>query len=102
MYSALLKPGDRILSLSLEHGGHLTHGHPLNESGRLYTFSFYGVDPTTERIDMAEVVKLARQFQPKMIVTGFSAYSRSLDWAGFRTIANEVGALLFADMSHIA
>lgn len=81
VYSALLVPGDKILSLRLDHGGHLTHGHQLNESGRLYTFEFYGVDPVTERIDMAEVEKLAKEFKPKMIVTGFSAYSRSIDWA---------------------
>lgn len=101
-YSAFLNPGDKILSLRLDHGGHLTHGYGLNESGRLYEFEFYGVDPKTERIDMEEVAKLAREFKPKMIVTGFSAYSRSLDWAGFRKIADEVGAYLMADIAHIA
>lgn len=101
-YSAFLSPGDKILSLRLDHGGHLTHGYNLNESGRLYEFAFYGVDPVTERIDMEEVAKIAREFKPKMIVTGFSAYSRSLDWAGFRKIADEVGAYLMADMAHIA
>lgn len=102
VYSALLVPWDKILSLRLDHGGHLTHGHKLSVSGQLYTFEFYGVDPVTELIDMAEVAKLAREFKPKMIVTGFSAYSRDLDWAGFRAIADEVGAYLVADMAHIA
>ncbi len=102
VYSALLQPKDRILSLRLDHGGHLSHGHPMNESGRLYSFEFYGVDPTTERIDMEEVRAKAHAFKPKMIVAGFSAYSRSLDWAEFRKIADEVGAILFADIAHIA
>ncbi len=102
VYSALLQPGDTILSLRLDHGGHLSHGHPMNESGRLYTFHFYWVDPTTERIDMNEVRRLALEHRPKMIVAGFSAYSRSLDWKAFREIADEVGALLFADIAHIA
>ena len=102
VYSAILKPGDKVLALSLDHGGHLTHGHPLSESGRLYNFDFYIVDPITERIDMESVRQKALEFKPKLIVAGFSAYSRSLDWKAFRAIADEVGALLMADMAHIA
>jgi glycine hydroxymethyltransferase len=102
VFSALLVPGDRVLSLSLDHGGHLTHGHPLNESGRLYSFEFYWVDPTTELINMDEVRAKAHEFKPKLIIAGFSAYSRSLDWAAFRSIADEVGALLMGDIAHIA
>jgi glycine hydroxymethyltransferase len=102
VYSAFLQPGDTVLGLRLDHGGHLTHGHPLNESGRLYKFEFYGVDPQTERIDMDEVREIALRTRPKMIITGFSAYSRSLDWKRFREIADEVGAFLMADMAHIA
>ncbi len=102
VYSAMLKPGDKVLGLRLDHGGHLSHGHPLNESGRLYTFEFYGVDEETHRIDMEEVAEKARAFRPKMIVAGFSAYSRSLDWKRFRKIADEVGAYLLADIAHIA
>lgn len=102
VYSAFLEPGDTVLWLRLDHGGHLTHGHPLNESGRLYKFEFYGVDPVTERIDMEEVRNIALRVRPKMIITGFSAYSRSLDWKRFREIADEVGAFLMADIAHIA
>lgn len=102
VYSAFLQPGDTVLGLRLDHGGHLTHGHPLNESGRLYKFEFYGVDAKTERIDMDEVREIALRVRPKMIITGFSAYSRSLDWKRFREIADEVGAFLMADMAHIA
>ena len=102
VYGALLSPGDTVLSLRLDHGGHLSHGHPLNESGKLYRFEFYGVDPVTERIDMEEVRRRALEVRPKMIVAGFSAYSRNLDWKAFRSIADEVGALLFADIAHIA
>lgn len=90
------------MGLRLDHGGHLTHGHPLNESGRLYKFEFYGVNPKTERIDMDEVREIALRVRPKMIITGFSAYSRSLDWKRFREIADEVGAFLMADIAHIA
>jgi glycine hydroxymethyltransferase len=102
VFSALLVPGDRVLSLSLDHGGHLTHGHPLNESGRLYVFEFYWVDPQTELINMNEVRTKAHAFKPKLIIAWFSAYSRSLDWAAFRAIADEVGALLMGDIAHIA
>lgn len=102
VFSAFLELGDTVLWLSLDHGGHLTHGHPLNESGRLYKFEFYGVDAKTERIDMEVVREIALRVRPKMIITGFSAYSRSLDWKRFREIADEVGAFLMADMAHIA
>ena len=102
VYSALLTPGDKVLALSLDHGGHLTHGHPLSESGRLYNFEFYTVDSLTERINMEEVRSKAIEFRPKLIIAGFSAYSRTLDWKAFRAIADEVGALLMADMAHIA
>jgi len=102
VYSAFLAPGDTVLWLRLDHGGHLTHGHPLNESGRLYKFEFYGVNKTTERIDMDEVREIALRTRPKMIIAGFSAYSRSLDWKKFRSIADEVGAILLADIAHIA
>ncbi len=102
VYSAFLEPGDTVLWLRLDHGGHLTHGHPLNESGRLYKFEFYGVDSKTERIDMNEVREIALRVRPKMIIAGFSAYSRSLDWKWFREIADEIGAFLMADIAHIA
>lgn len=102
VYSAFLEVGDTVLGLRLDHGGHLTHGHPLNESGRLYKFESYGVNKTTERIDMNEVREIALRVRPKMIIAGFSAYSRSLDWKAFREIADEVGAILMADIAHIA
>lgn len=102
VYSAFLEVGDTVLGLRLDHGGHLTHGHPLNESGRLYKFESYGVNKTTERIDMNEVREIALRVRPKMIIAGFSAYSRSLDWKVFREIADEVGAILMADIAHIA
>lgn len=101
-YSAFIKPGDTVLGMSLDHGGHLTHWHPLNESGRLYHFVSYGVDLETEIINMDNVRQIALESKPKLIVAGFSAYSRSLDWARFRQIADEVGAILMADISHIA
>lgn len=102
VYSAFLQPGDVVLGLRLDHGGHLTHGHPLNQSGILYKFESYGVSRETGRIDMEEVREIALRVKPKMIITGFSAYSRSLDWKRFREIADEVGAFLMADMAHIA
>lgn len=80
VYSAFLTPWDVVLGLALDHGGHLSHGHPLNESGRLYKFEAYGVDKETGRINMDEVRKIAQKVRPKMIVAGFSAYSRTLDW----------------------
>ncbi len=102
VFLGLLNPGDTILGMSLDQGGHLTHGHPLNYSGKTYTIVPYFVDKTTERIDMEEVARLAREHHPKMILAGFSAYSRSLDWKRFREIADEVGAILMADIAHIA
>ncbi len=102
VYMALLKPGDKVLGLSLDQGGHLSHGHPLNFSGLLYTIIPYLVDKKTEIIDMDEVEKIARREKPKMILAGFSAYSRSLDWKRFKQIADKVGAVTFADIAHVA
>lgn len=102
VYMAFLEPGDKVLGLRLDHGGHLSHGHSVNFSGRLYNFVQYGVDPVTGIIDMEEVRRVALAEKPKMIVAGFSAYSREIDWAGFKAIADEVGAYTFADIAHIA
>ena len=101
VFMALLQPGDTILGMSLAHGGHLTHGAKVNASGKLYNAVQYGVN---ERglVDMDEVERLAVEHQPKMIIAGFSAYSQVLDWARFRAIADQVGAVLFVDMAHIA
>lgn len=102
VYMALLNPGDKVLGLSLDQGGHLSHGHPLNFSGKLYTIIPYFVDKKTERIDMDEVEKIAIREKPKMILAGFSAYSRNMDWKRFKHIADKIGALTFADIAHIA
>jgi len=102
VYFALCQPGDTILGMSLAHGGHLTHGAPVSFSGRVYNAVQYGLNPETGEIDYAEVERLAREHKPKMIVAGFSAYSRVVDWQRFRTIADEVGAYLFVDMAHVA
>jgi glycine hydroxymethyltransferase len=102
VYMALLNPGDKVLGFSLDQGGHLSHGHPLNFSGKLYSIIPYFVKKETEIIDMDEVEAIAVREQPKMILAGFSAYSRSLDWERFRAIADKVGAFLFADIAHIA
>ncbi len=102
VYFATLKPGDKVLGMDLAHGGHLTHGSSVNFSGQLYDFVSYGVDKETERIDMAEVERLAEEHRPKMIVAGASAYPREIDFAGFRHIADKVGALFMVDMAHIA
>lgn len=102
VFLAVLSPGDTILGLSLDQWGHLTHGHPLNFSGKTYNIVPYLLDKKTERINMDEVERLAREHQPKLILAGFSAYSRSLDWVRFRAIADEVGAILMADIAHIA
>jgi glycine hydroxymethyltransferase len=102
VYLAALKPGDTVLGLDLAHGGHLTHGHPLNSSGILYHFIGYHVRKEDERIDMDEVRRLALEHKPKMIVAGASAYPRIFDFPAFRAIADEVGALLMVDMAHIA
>jgi glycine hydroxymethyltransferase len=102
VYLALLAPGDTILGMSLDHGGHLTHGAKVNFSGKLFNAVQYGVDVATGLIDYAQVERLAREHRPKMIVAGFSAYSRIVDWARFRAIADAVGALFFVDMAHVA
>ncbi len=101
-YFALLQPGDTILSLRLDHGGHLTHGLKVNFSGRLYTIVHYGVSRQTEMVDYGEVLALAKEHRPKLIVCGGSAYPRTVDTAEFRKIADEVGALLMCDMAHFA
>jgi len=101
-YQALLDPGDTIMGLALPHGGHLTHGMRLNFSGKLYEVVAYEVSPESYRIDMDEVARLAREHRPRMIVAGWSAYPRHLDFARFREIADEVGAYLLVDMAHFA
>lgn len=102
VYMALCKPGDTVLGMSLAHGGHLTHGAAVSFSGRIYNAVQYGLHPETGEIDYAEVERLAEEHKPKMIVAGFSAYSRIVDWQRFRDIADKVGAFLFVDMAHIA
>ncbi|MBZ4194247.1 MAG: serine hydroxymethyltransferase [Candidatus Contendobacter sp.] len=102
VYMALVEPGETILGMSLAHGGHLTHGAKVNFSGRLYQAVQYGIDETTGEIDYAQVERLALECRPKMIVAGFSAYSRVVDWQRFRVIADQVGAYLFVDMAHVA
>jgi glycine hydroxymethyltransferase len=102
VYLALLAPGDVILGMSLDHGGHLTHGAKVNFSGKLFNAVQYGVVPATGLIDYAQVERLAREHRPKMIIAGFSAYSRVIDFARFRAIADEVGALFLVDMAHVA
>ena len=101
VYFPFLDPGDTVLGMRLDHGGHLTHGSHVNFSGKLYHFEAYGVDADTERVDMAHVRQRAIETLPKIIVAGYSAYSRILDWAAFRAIADEVGALLMVDAAHI-
>jgi len=101
VYMALLQPGDTVLGMSLAHGGHLTHGAPVNFSGRIYNAVQYGVD-AEGLIDYAQMEALAREHRPRLIVAGFSAYSRVVDWARFRAIADEVGAYLLVDMAHVA
>ena len=100
--SALLQPGDTILGLDLAHGGHLTHGMKLNFSGKLYQVAAYGVSEDDHRVDMDEVARLAREHRPQLIIAGWSAYTRQLDFAAFRAIADEVGAYLMVDMAHFA
>ncbi|MGK4178985.1 serine hydroxymethyltransferase [Lapidilactobacillus dextrinicus] len=102
VYRALLKPGDRVLGMDLTAGGHLTHGSPANFSGKTYEFHSYGVNPDTEQLDYDEIAKIANEVQPKLIVAGASAYSRIINFAKFREIADQVGALLMVDMAHIA
>ncbi len=102
VYHALLQPGDTIMGLSLAHGGHLSHGMKINVSGRLYDIAPYEVDRESSLIDMDEVARIARERRPKMLLAGWSAYPRELDFARFREIADEVGALLMVDMAHFA
>src|SRR5579872_3252741 len=102
VYFALLKPGDTILGMSLAHGGHLTHGAKVNLSGKVFNAVQYGIDTVTGYIDYSQVQKLADEHKPKMIVAGFSAYSRRIDWQKFRDIADSVSAYLFVDMAHVA
>jgi len=102
VYMALLSPGDTVLGMSLADGGHLTHGSPVNFSGRLYNIVSYGLDEATGEIDYQQVAALAKEHKPRMIIAGFSAYSRIVDWQVFRDIADEVGAYLMVDMAHVA
>lgn len=101
-YQAVLKPGDKILGMNLAHGGHLTHGSPVNFSGKLYDFAEYGVSPDTEAIDYDEFERIALEVQPKLIVAGASAYPRIIDFKRIREIADKCGALIMVDMAHIA
>jgi glycine hydroxymethyltransferase len=100
VFFSLIKPGDTVLGMRLDQGGHLTHGSPVNFSGLYYRFVAYGVDPVTEIIDMDEVEKLAREHRPKILLAGYSAYSRTLDYKRFREIADEVGAIFMVDSAH--
>ena len=102
VFLALLQPGDTILGMDLSHGGHLTHGSPVNVSGKWFNVVQYGVDQATQRLDMEAIRKLALEHKPKLIICGYSAYPRTIDFAAFRAIADEVGAFLLADMAHIA
>ena len=101
-YHAVLKPGDKVMGLKLDEGGHLTHGSPVNFSGQIYRFVAYPLDPTTETIDYGALRELALRERPKLIVTGATAYPRTIDFKAIRTIADEAGALLMADIAHIA
>ncbi|ENT3717366.1 serine hydroxymethyltransferase [Escherichia coli] len=101
VYTALLEPGDTVLGMNLAHGGHLTHGSPVNFSGKLYNIVPYGID-ATDHIDYADLEKQAKEHKPKMIIGGFSAYSGVVDWAKMREIADSIGAYLFVDMAHVA
>ena len=102
VYFTILEPGDTVLGMNLSHGGHLTHGSPVNFSGIYYNFEEYGVDPETEQLDYDAILAKAKEVKPKLIVAGASAYSRTIDFAKFREIADEVGAYLMVDMAHIA
>ncbi|EAR22794.1 serine hydroxymethyltransferase [Nitrococcus mobilis] len=102
VYLALAKPGDTILGMSLDHGGHLTHGAKPNFSGKLFNAVQYGIDARTGEIDYAQVERLALEHRPKLVIAGFSAYSRVIDWQRFREIADEIGAYLIVDMAHVA
>ncbi|MBQ3417381.1 MAG: serine hydroxymethyltransferase [Ruminococcus sp.] len=102
VYFAMLQPGDTVMGMSLSEGGHLTHGSPVNLSGKYFNFVSYGVDPVTHRIDYDKVLEIAKECKPKMIVAGASAYPRAIDFKKFREICDEVGAYLMVDMAHIA
>ncbi len=102
VFNAILKPGDKILGMSLDHGGHLTHGSPVNQSGKWFDAHFYGISKETEMLDMDEVEQIALDVQPQLIIAGASAYPREIDFARFREIADKVGAYLLVDMAHIA
>jgi len=102
VYLALLNPGDKVLAMRIDQGGHLSHGSPVNVSGRFYNFVFYGVDRKTERIDFDQVKKIAQKEKPKLIIAGASSYPRQIDFAKFSQIAKEVGAYLMGDIAHIA
>ena len=102
VYLALLEPGDTVLGMSLAAGGHLTHGASVNFSGKLYNAVQYGLDPVTGEVDYARVEELAVQHRPRLLMAGFSAYSRTMDWLRFREIADSVGAYLVVDMAHVA
>ena len=101
-YLALIKPGDTLLGMSLDHGGHLTHGAKVNFSGKIFNAVQYGLDPATGEIDYAQVDRLAQEHRPKLVIAGFSAYSRVVDWERFRRIADSVGAYFLVDMAHVA
>ena len=101
-FFALANPGEKIMAMSLDHGGHLTHGSPVNFSGKLYEFGHYGVDPDTEALDYDAVQKQAEEFKPAIIIAGYTAYSMSIDFKRFREIADSIGAALLVDMAHIA
>ena len=100
VYMAFIKPGDKVLGLKLDHGGHLSHGHPVNFSGMLYNFTQYEVEAQSGRINMDKVRQIASREKPKIIVAGYSAYSREIEWQKFKEIADEVGAFTFADIAH--
>jgi len=102
VYYALLQPGDTVLGMDLSHGGHLTHGSPVSFSGKQFNIVHYQVDPRTELIDYDEVERLAREHKPKMVVAGYSAYPRLIDWDAFRRAADQVDAYFWADIAHIA
>src|SRR5580700_6327576 len=101
-YAAMVSPGDTVMGMNLAHGGHLTHGSPVNFSGKLYKFFSYGLNPETGLIDYEQVERLALEHRPKLIVGGFSAYSRTVDWQKLRDIADGIGALFMVDMAHVA
>src|SRR5213079_1531083 len=102
VYHAFLQPGDTIMGMKLDQGGHLSHGMKLNVSGRLYNVVAYGVDHETSRVNMDEVARVAEEFKPKLIIAGWSAYPRQLDFAAFREVADSIGAILLVDMAHFA